>query len=190
MPVPAPAAPCVHSLHSTFALQHTSQNWRSRPRRSENLMMPSHASPLAGPAVGGRGASMGQPVRPGGGARGLPLAAWQQGRGRQGSGAGFVMDTSRAARRACEETRLQLPCMRCSHVLHPLATPRRAPAVDAYYAGSSSSLSIPNVRVPLLVIQARQRIGQGVWGGLPLGSEAAGAGARCSACPAPPYSAA
>lgn len=29
------------------------------------------------------------------------------------------------------------------------------PAVDAYYEGSSSSLSIPSVRVPLLVIQAR-----------------------------------
>lgn len=28
------------------------------------------------------------------------------------------------------------------------------PDVDAYYAGSSSSLSIPNVRVPLLIIQA------------------------------------
>jgi hypothetical protein len=29
------------------------------------------------------------------------------------------------------------------------------PTVDAYYAGSSSSLSIPNVRVPLLVVQVR-----------------------------------
>jgi len=28
------------------------------------------------------------------------------------------------------------------------------PSVDAYYAGSSSSLSVPNVAVPLLVIQA------------------------------------
>ena len=30
---------------------------------------------------------------------------------------------------------------------------RTLTAVDAYYAGSSSSLSIPDVRVPLLIIQ-------------------------------------
>lgn len=45
-----------------------------------------------------------------------------------------------------------------SALLELMSTPSTlacAPAVDAYYAGSSSSLSIPDVRVPLLVIQVR-----------------------------------
>ena len=45
-------------------------------------------------------------------------------------------------------------CVRQGHVsMRQAPGPHACSAVDAYYAGSSSSLSIPDVRIPLLVIQ-------------------------------------
>lgn len=67
----------------------------------------------------------------------------------------------------------------------PFAVPSPPPpAVDAYYAGSSSSLSIPDVRIPLLVIQVRWLAGHtllldGHTRALPAAAAAAGAAPAC-----------